>query len=735
MNRAFLFGIFVLAFSSAYSQQIISPVKKNKSSFAIIIDRDTFAKTDSAVFVYRDAVENDGLSVFILIKNWNNPDEIKKAVHNLHKTSNLEGMVMIGEIPIPMINNAPHLTSSHKMMKSLAEINTSVASDRFYDDFDLKFKYNKKDRDNGLLFYYSLLPESPQRIEKDIYSARIMPPGKSSERFDKIKTFLLKAANEKKNTNKLNDMMVFTGYGYHSESLTSWSDEQLFLREELPSLYKPGGRLKKIEYAMNRNIKDLLLQEIQNTDLDVAVFHAHGTNKIQYLVEKYDNASLTENIDDLKRYFRDRIRETSVKDVPKTIQYYKKTLGIPDEWFKDAFTDSIAMNDVLAKKDMNIYPEDVRKISPGAKVILFDQCSIGSFQLENYLAGEYLFNNGHNIAGIANTETTLQDQWTTEYIGLLDFGFRVGDWHKMNNVLESHLIGDPTFHFSKNHSFNTDSLISSAGRNMYLWEDLLGSDNPVPMRYLALRELYRQMREGMEDKLLDMYYNESSISLRLEALKCIADLNEASFERILPVSLNDPFEYIRRMSAIWMGKVGRKEYLPVMVKQFMNDESKRVIFNLKRSMVFINPEEAYNECVKYIETMPGAKNRKNLKEVFKIFLLDTGRQLSKDVLQVLKDSDENVKKKIREVKTFRNYNFQPALPDLMEIARNKSEIPELRTAILEVLGWYGFSYNREIILVLCEEILNDAKNPKSVQNEALKTKNRILEGSNNPFAS
>jgi len=734
MNKVFLYSICLLAFTSAYSQQIISPVKKHKSSFAIIIDRETFSKTDSAVFIYRDAVENDGLSVFILIKNWTNPDEIKAAVHKLYKTVNLEGIVMIGEIPIPLINNAPHLTSSHKMLKAVADMNTAVASDRFYDDFDLKFKFSKKDKDNKLYYYYSLLPDSPQRIEKDIYSARIMPPGRSDLRFDKIRDFLLKAASLKKEANKLNDMMVFTGYGYHSESLTSWSDEQLFLREELPSLYKPGGRLKKLEYAMNRNIKDLLLQEIQNQDLDVAIFHAHGTNKIQYLVEKYENASLSENISDLKLYFRERIRETSVKDIPKTVQYYKRTYGIPDEWFKDAFTDSIAMTDLLEKKEMNIYSDDIKKIAPGPRVILFDQCSIGSFQLEQYLAGDYIFNNGQTVTGIANTESTLQDQWTGEYIGLLDFGFSVGEWHKMNNMLESHLIGDPTFHFSKNHSFDTDSLTSSLGTNMFLWEELL-ENGPLPLRYLAMRELYKNMREGMEDKLLDIYYNEPSISMRIEALKCIADLNTGAFERILPVSLNDPFEYIRRVSAIWMGKVGKKEYLPQMVKQFMNDESKRVIFNLKRSMVFIDPEDAYNECLKYIDAMPEAKNKKNLREVFKIYLLDTGRQLTKEVVEMLKDQDQSVKKKVREVKTFRNYNFQPALPELIDLARNKSEIPELRAAILEVLGWYGFSYNREIILVLCEEILNDTKNPKSVQNEALRTKNRILEGSNNPFAS
>ena len=646
MDKIFLIFIVFISNTVVFSQQVIYPLKKHPTSFAIIIDKITFEKTDSSVFAYRNAVENDGLSVYIIIKNWKSPDDVKNSILKLYNgNSNLEGVVFIGDIPIPMIMNAHHLTSSYKMNKATSYIGSSVASDRFYEDFNLKFRFVKRDRENPLYYYYSLLPDSPQKIEKEIYSARIKPSENGTSKYEQISNYLFRVAAQKEQQNKLDNMMVFTGYGYHSEALTSWGDEQLALKEELPDLYKAGGRLKKLDYLMNKDMKDVVLSEIQNPDLDFAIFHAHGGNDAQYLLDDIKSTNFEDQVEAIKLSLREKLRSLKKSDdINRTKNYYSRYFGIPQTWFSGAFSDSVKTLDSLNNRFKTIYSNDIRSISPQAKLIYFDQCSVGSFQLGSYIAGDYVFGTGNVIAAIANSAETLQDQWTDEYIGLLSYGLRIGQLHKMNVLLESHLIGDPTFHFTNTHSIDISRAVSTEKSNILYWYNLFHSDS-VPLKVLGLKMLCKIIGASFESELVKIYNNEDSFDVRLEALKNLAEFNTVSFEDILEKSINDPFEYIRRVSAIWMGKVGKKEYLPIMAKQLMTDESERVVFNLKRSMIFIDPEAAYQECLNYLDKMPNIANKIALKEIFKISLLYSGKELKEEVLSSIKNDTLRIRKK------------------------------------------------------------------------------------------
>jgi hypothetical protein len=56
----------------------------------------------------------------------------------------------------------------------------------------------------------------------------------------------------------------------------------------------------------------------------------------------------------------------------------------------------------------------------------------------------------------------------------------------------------------------------------------------------------------------------------------------------------------------------------------------------------------------------------------------------------------------------------------------------LRKVCLEALGWYSFSNKRDSIIAICKEIARQENVPEIVRQEALKTKARILCGSNDP---
>lgn len=81
----------------------------------------------------------------------------------LYRESRLEGAVFIGDIPIPMIRKAQHMTSAFKMDEEKSpRLDSSVPSDRFYDDFDLKFDYLGQDTTSALFFIIIWLPIRPR---------------------------------------------------------------------------------------------------------------------------------------------------------------------------------------------------------------------------------------------------------------------------------------------------------------------------------------------------------------------------------------------------------------------------------------------------------------------------------------------------------------------------------------------------------------------------------------------
>ena len=101
-------------------------------------------------------VEADGLSTYIVSGNWKNPDEVKAEIIKLNKRKPvLEGVVFIGDIPVALIRNAQHMTTAFKMNEDEFPFpESSVPSDRFYDDLHLTFDFICQDSVNTSHFYY-----------------------------------------------------------------------------------------------------------------------------------------------------------------------------------------------------------------------------------------------------------------------------------------------------------------------------------------------------------------------------------------------------------------------------------------------------------------------------------------------------------------------------------------------------------------------------------------------------
>ena len=198
MRKTFVSSIFVaaavlLCSVCANAQNIEKPTIQGKTSYAVIVDQTTLEKCRADIDSYKAVVESEGLPTFIVSDNWRCPDHVKNVIKDLYKNNNLEGVFLIGDIPIAMVTRGTHLATAFKMDEREYPIGrASVPTDRFYDDLDLEF-VPIKDSTDGLKFFYQMSPTSPQYLECDIYSARLKPLASNGCKYAQISKYLKKA--------------------------------------------------------------------------------------------------------------------------------------------------------------------------------------------------------------------------------------------------------------------------------------------------------------------------------------------------------------------------------------------------------------------------------------------------------------------------------------------------------------------------------------------------------------
>ena len=434
--------------------KIQKPRSQHVTAFAIIVDEMTLEKTGGAVEAYRDALEADGLSTYIVSGNWKNPDEVKAEIIKLNKRKPvLEGVVFIGDIPVALIRNAQHMTTAFKMNEDEFPFpESSVPSDRFYDDLHLTFDFICQDSVNTSHFYYKLREDSPQQLRPTFYSGRIKyPEARGGDKYEAIAKYLAKAVREKKRANLLDCFVSFTGSGYNSECLLAWMDERLALTENFPLAWKNSRTAKFLNFRMEDYMKYRLFDELQRDEMDVMLFHEHGAPDRQYICDGPAPAGLQGYMNYIKSSIYSFVKREieRKKGTPEEIMaYFTKEYALGPDFFKDFSMEKIAEQNSLERLKTGIVLEDLKELKTNPRFVMFDACYNGSFHEDGYIAGYYIFNDGNTVVTQGNSRNVLQDRWTIEMIGLLSQGVRVGQWNRQIATLEGHIIGDPTFHFT-----------------------------------------------------------------------------------------------------------------------------------------------------------------------------------------------------------------------------------------------------------------------------------------------
>ncbi len=730
MKKTILLFFVLLCLPLGAQQNIISPTQSVRNSFAIFVDQATYDACKAEIHAYRDLIEKDGLATYILSAEWQSPEHVKFFLKKYYDEQGLEGAVFVGDIPVPMIRGAQHFTSAFKMdQEAYGYYDSSVPSDRFYDDFDLKFKFLHQDSTHQHLYYYWLTGDSPQRISCDIYTGRIRSTAKGEAGFDQIRNYLRKVVKERSVENPLDVVVQYTGDGSFSNSLIAWKDQSYVMGEQIPAaLQGHANNARFYIFAMYPYMKEILTEEMKREEVDLMLFHEHGVTERQYLTGAIPNDYEEDYYKSGKRLLRRQLRSVEKRgnSAQETMERYIREHGIDSTWFEGWNDPAVIVEDSIEYAKTGFELEDIRAIGPNPRVVILDACYNGDFRDGDFIAGEYIFGSGKTIACFGNSVNVLQDKSSTDLMGMLAYGMRIGEWTKNINILESHIIGDPTFRFARPEKMPRIKIHS---RNPEYWLAVMEHNLPADIQGLALYKLFELEYEGMSDLLLETYLSSPYYMLRLQCLHLLAHYNDDNYVELLKLASDDPYEFIRRKAVYYMGRVGRNDLAPYLANAYLEDYlAKRIAFNISFSAHHLNVallkhffESAIMDDNEFIY---------DKKEFWATAekMIDNSERTLTECWRCVIDTTMKPAKREFYVVVLRNNPFPHMADDILNVISKPEEDLELRIALAEALGWFVRAYNRVEIINGCQAILANQKDiDPRLSDELLKTINRLKE--------
>ncbi len=699
-----LFIAMLLAVAGLRAQTVIEPARKGNTAFAVIVDSMTYVECAPQIGSYGKTLEEEGLPTFIVYKNWKAPEEVREVLRNLYEREKLEGAVFVGDIPIPMITKAQHLTSAFKMDERKHPLReASVPSDRFYEDFDLKF-IPIPDSTQGLLFFYQLAPASPQFITSDIYSGRIKAQKSNGDPYAQIAAYLEKAVKAHRENNRLDQVVSYTGDGSYSNSLTAWRAEQQIMNEQFGDMFTRQRGLKFLRYSMAPYMKDYIIKELRRDDLDLMVFHEHGMPNRQYLTGDPETFDFDTHMESVKEYLRGMVRRDREKADPfARARAEADRLGVDSSWYRNALTPEMLLRDSLTDLRKGIVLEDVNGIRPNARFVIFDACYNGDFREDDFIAGKYVFADGKCVAAFANSVNVLQDKSAFDLLGLLGCGARLGAWARHINILESHIIGDPTFRFAP--VFETDIDAVSTNEDPRYWLGRL--DDPLPdMQNYALIKLYLNDYPGISDLLYKTYCESPYAVVRYNCLHLLESLNDAHFRKALLRSTADNFEFIRRIGVHRMGLCGDEAFIPVLIDAYIDDRnSARVVFNITQSLLCFDKDRVLEAIDRRFAKADFCNAGKYKAELVRL----VSDNPSAESLKTLSDKSQKTSWRQLYIAFLKNRPYHQIVPGVLKELKDTTNDDYIRVQIAEALAWFGHSVRRDEILATCRDLLKQGK--------------------------
>ncbi|MCI2083031.1 MAG: hypothetical protein LKK19_02880 [Bacteroidales bacterium] len=730
MKRRFLFTISVLLCFTLKAQQyvFIEPPVPAEKSFAIIADSAAFENCREAILSYRDAVQDEGYAVYVAASCWRDPESVKRVLKDLYDNHSLAGAAFVGDIPVAMVRGAQHMTSAFKMDERQPRFDSSVPSDRFYDDFGLVFDYMGTDKDHPGFFYYELDGRSPQYISSDIFTGRIRPYLKGEEGYAQLRAYFKKLVAEKKEENRLDKVVSFTGHGSFSNSLPAWKDESVTLREQIPSAFEKADGARFYIFYMYPYMKYVVADELQRPDLDLMLFHEHGTPDRQWMTGEPFVRGKKGYMESGRRQARQAARQLIRYDMAgsqeEALAKTMETYGIDSSWVAGAFDPAVVAADSIEDLRTGIVLEDVSIISPNSLVTIFDACYNGDFRERDFIADRYIFSGGRSVVCVGNSVNVLQDKSSSDLLGMLSLGYTVGEWLQMTNILESHVIGDPTFRFAPASGVEMPDI---RNKDCGYWMDRYrDAGDHYDVKAICLYGLYRTGYPDMSDLLLSDYRTSPSYMYRLQCLNLSAHYADGNYVELLKEASVDPYEFIRRKAAYYMGKAGDGSLLPYLAAMCIEDYmSERELFNIFSSSGHFRDSLFMGA----VDSAVGASDYIFDKDEF-LGMVRKGCSgacsMAESTFQALHDTTMRPRYRSLMVSNLRNNPYPWMADDVLSLAGDTTENLSIRIQAAEALGWYVYYPGRSRLATGCRKLIgNERSMDADLKDELYKTINRL----------
>lgn len=708
-----------ILFSFAITACLTSFAGPRKTSFGIIADEKTYKECQAELEAYRDVLISEGLQARIVARNWQNPDEVKSAILDLasDRKCPLEGIVLVGDVPIVMVRGGQHLTTAFKMNEAtFPPEESSVASDRFYDDFDLKFDYIGKDTTCAGRFFYRLSEDGAQHLRPDIYSARMKVPavmlkGQDADmKYSLMKKYLIKVVETHKATEYLDRISFYFGDSYNSDDLNIWRQKAVEYKEFFPYAFRKSSGNTFMTHFQDPEMKWTLFSELQRKGTDIFQFSEHGAPETQYINWQNYSIDVNANLFTVKQMLAREYKR--VKGTEDEEAFLHEALDSIFHLNRSVLSDSslaaLAAADSIKERNANISQEEMMNVRSNPKFVIFNACYNGSFHNpEGYVAGVHVFGDGDCVVAQGNTVNVLQDKLEDKMMGMLSIGIRIGQWHKEVPYLEAHLIGDPTYRFTPHDKAEAqlrDRLsydLTNNALNEKTWQNYLKegrrNDNYLE-RGLGIVHLGYAALEGsrnsasISDEALNVLRNDNSWSVRAAALDVLRSLADGNASEAILTALNDPFELVVRDACLFGAEYGS------------GDEILSSLRNIKSS----HPELA----------------RVQMQAEDAIQIIDGFEYFDNDI-KTLSDKSASSMKRMFAIRTFRNNRYQKAIDPLLDLVKDSDSPEDLRIAAAETLGWYNRSSARGAIRNDLNEFLGQSDCQGNLRKETAKTVKRL----------
>lgn len=695
---------------------------KAANSVALVVDRATLSADGEQIERYAASIRNEGKETIVIgMEEGMSPDAIRDTLRYLFRNRRLEGAVLIGDVPIPMIRRAHHLATAFKMNPAMPWNRSSIPSDRFYDDFGLAFTFLKQDEKNPSLWYYDLSPAGDQHVRCDIYSARIKPSKSDPEHsfHDLIAEFLDRAATAKAGRERLDNVFHYGGHGNSSESFNARIDEDRAFYEQF-GFSAPDERVHYLNFDEDGYVKNRFREILADPELDLAHIHSHGAVETQYLSKQPYAFLTTDHLEYVKADLRGRMR--SARDTARTKAAIIRDLGVPANWLDNFNDPEIARKDSIRSASVDNMLEDMEGYTSGVKVLLLDACFNGAFLHDDYMASEYAFGHGSStLAVLGNSVNIIQDHWKNELMGLLSYGVSVGNWAKQNQTLESHIFGDPTFAFAAKPSGFKDLDAIVAFPTVRDARRMLPS--PVPDICAYGMKVLAATGYLADDALLHALREDPRINVRMEAFSSLVRRRSDALETAIAQGLEDPYELIRRMAARYAENNGSPALLESVVRHYLDPfETSRVRYHLVNAM----SQYRFGEVKKTFDAEYA--RRKGIwpdRATYDAILGRIGRSIQSDSTDfaALADPSVPVKERRFTVNGQRNACVPAAVEPMLRVIGSDDD-EDLRARAAECLGWYVYSWRRNEILQDCRALADKIDNPV-VKDELVRTVARL----------